>query len=834
MLVGQFTNIVVLLLIAAAAVAFFTGSALEGSAILVVLILNALIGFLIEFQADKALVALRHATQTTARIRRGGREEVIDAVGLVPGDMVVLTAGDRVPADARLIEAVNLRCDESSLTGESVAGSKSAAAVDASTPLADRDSMVYLGTTVVAGRALAVVVATGKDTEIGHIGTKLLSSEEKSTPLERRLAELGRRLVYVVIGIAVIVLAAGLMRGDELWLMAKVAISLAVAAVPEGLPAVTTLILALGVLRMARRNAIVRKLSAVETLGSTTVVCTDKTGTLTENQMTVQEIYLASGRRIVRTDGNEDTDNDILLQRLLRVAVLCSEAVFHAEQGKAIGDPTETALIHAAIDLGVDPANELATHTKVFEIPFDASTKRMTSIFTDGDGRRCALLKGAPSVVLKACSHIAQPDGEPMPLNDEGRNELLGVNEELAGKAFRVLAFADKPAVEIDGQSLENEFVFLGIAGMADPPRQEVAGSIRMAKAAGIRIVMLTGDQTLTAQAIARRLGISDDHDVVALHSSDVSDADTAKLAELARGAHVFARVTPDDKFRIVEALQRSGEIVAVTGDGVNDAPALKQADIGISMGLRGTDVAKEASDIVLTDDNFSTIVKAIEGGRTIYANIVKFVHMMFSNNLSEVLLIFAAIIMNLPLPLMPLQILWVNLVTDVFPALALAVEPATEETMRRRPRSPKETLLSGRMMFLIGWQGAMMAAIALGAYVWSLSTYGEGPHSRTIAMLAIVGVQAGHLFNCRSRIRSAFNGFFANPAIHAAFAAVIALQLLAVHFKPLADTLGLAPLNLSDWGLISLTVVLPVIVVEISKIFARRSVQVSADQTAS
>lgn len=830
MLLSQFTSIVVWLLIAAAAVAFITDSALEAIAILTVLVLNALIGFLIEVQADRALVALRHATTTSARVRRESREEVIDAFGLVPGDIIVVSAGDRVPADARIIEAASLRCDESSLTGESVATNKSMTSVELSTPLADRSPMIFLGTNVVAGRGVAVVTATGEDTEIGRIGVSLSSAGDRATPLERRLDELGKRLVYVVLGIAAIVMVAGVLRGDEIWLMARVAISLAVAAVPEGLPAVTTLILALGVLRMARRNAIVRKLAAVETLGSTTVICTDKTGTLTENQMTVQVVHLANDRRIELDGIPRRADSDPILDRLLRVGILCSEASFHPTQGKAVGDPTETALIHAAIELGMDPELEHSRQTKTSEIPFDASVKRMTSVFVDENGDRRAFLKGAPAVILKACTQIVDINGSGRILTDEARERLLKINEEMAGRAFRVLAFADRPVSDPNGDDLEGGFEFLGIVGMIDPPRPEVTDAIRLAKNAGIRIVMLTGDQLLTAKAIAKQLDLTDDHDVVALHSSDVAEADTERLAELAGTAHVFARVTPDDKFRIVEALQSAGEIVAVTGDGINDAPALKQADIGISMGMRGTDVAKEASDIILTDDNFSTIVRAIEGGRTIYANIVKFVHMMFSHNLGEVVVIFTSILLGLPLPLFPLQILWVNLVTDVFPAIALAVEPSTPETMNRGPRSTAETLLSGRMMFLIFWQGVLLGAIALGAYIWALSIYGEGVQSRTIALLSIVGVQIGHLFNCRSRRRSAFDGFFSNPMIFVAFAAVVGLQLIALYVTPLASVLGVSPPEATGWAIAGISILLPVAIVEMAKLIARYRTSAAAD----
>ena len=817
-LLDQFTSVVVWLLIAAAVVGFLTDSVLEGVAILVVLVLNALVGAAVEWRAGKALDALRRAARTTARVIRGGSESVIDSTGLVPGDVIIVSAGDRVPADARLIEAPNLRADESTLTGESFPVEKSVDAAEESVPIAERHSMIFLGTNIVHGRSLAVVTATGKQTELGRVGQLLHEAGETETPLEHRLADLGRRLVYVVLGIAAVVLAAGFLRGENVWLMAQVAISLAVAAVPEGLPAVTTLILALGLLRMARHSAIVRHLSAVETLGSTTVICTDKTGTLTENRMGVQEIYLADDRRVSLPVPSTPAVSEDLL-RLLQVGILCSEATFRSIEKDAIGDPTETALLLAADQLGVSVDEQRNKHRKVLEVPFDAASKKMTAVFERDGAESVAMLKGAPAVVLGSCSHFLDSEGARLPLDDRARERFLSTNEEMAGRALRVLAFADKQPA--GGTSdLDEGFTFLGLAGMTDPPRAEVPEAIKKAKTAGIRIVMLTGDQLLTAQAIARQLRLSEDHDVVAIHSKDLNTG--TSLAELAKSAHVFARVSPEDKLRIVEALQRDGEIVAVTGDGINDAPALKRADIGVAMGKRGTDVAKEAADIVLTDDNFSTIIKAVEGGRTIYSNIIKFVHMMFSQNLAEVLVIFCAIIAGLPLPLLPLQILWINLVTDIFPALALAVEPAIPETMMRRPRSPKESLLSARFMFMIGWQGVLLAAIALGAYVWSLRSYGEGTHAHTVALFAVVAVQAGHLFNCRSRTRSAFSSFFSNPFIFAAVAIVIILQVLAVTFPPLMEVLGTVRPTQADWTVALLCFLLPIPIVEITKFISR------------
>lgn len=839
-LLGQFSSIVVWLLAVASVIAWLTNGFLEASAILVVLVINAAIGFAIEWRAGQALDALRRQTRTTAKVKRDGREKIIDAAELVVGDIISLTVGMRVPADARLIEAVSLRADESTLTGESVAVEKSIEAVNFASILAERRSMLYLGTMIVGGRALAIVTATGAYTELGRIGQLIAKTDAGKTPLERRLADLGRLLVYIVIGIAFFVMLAGFLRGDELWLMLEVSISLAVAAVPEGLPAMTTLILALGVLRMARRHALVRKLSAVETLGSTTVICTDKTGTLTENRMTVQEYCLSDGRTIsfseqakIKSFGkiSDEWQNSNFL-RLLLVSMLCNDASFSSRNAEeqAIGDPTETALLVAVDKLGFDIENEKPTFKKLLERPFDAAAKRMITVLQDRDGEQFAAMKGAPAIVLRACSYFIGANGARLPLDDETRRQFLKTNEAMASRALRVLAFADKPLKNInckeirenDSGVIENGYTFLGFAGMSDPARAGAAAAVREAQNAGIRVVMLTGDQLMTARAIARELHLSQDENVFALHADEMTGADGEQLSALARRAHVFARVSPEDKLRIVEALQQSGEIVAVTGDGINDAPALKKANIGIAMGMRGTEVAKEASDVVLADDNFSTIINAIEGGRVIYANIIKFVHLMFSHNIGEVLVIFTAIFAGFPLPLLPLQILWINLVTDVFPALALAVEPPAPETMRRRPRSPDETLLSARFLILMSWQGALLASISLAAYFWALETYGAGAHARTVAMLALVGVQLGHLFNCRSRTRSALNGLWRSPFIFAAAAIVILLQLFAIYFAPLARVLDIIQPNKMDWLITLICVFLPIAVVETTKVFAR------------
>ena len=830
LLVDQFTSLVIALLAVAATVAWFTGDKLEAIAILVVLIINALVGFLTEWQANRALDALRRQSHTVTRVRRDGYESTIDAAELVPGDIVILNAGDRVPADARLLEASQLQTEESALTGESTTVDKSVAPVALTALLAERNSMVYLGTSVAAGRAIGLVVGTGANTELGRVGRLVATSSKERSPLEITLAHLGQRLVYAVLVIAFVVMLAGWLRGDGLWMMVEVGISLAVAAVPEGLPAVTTLILALGVLRMARQRAIVRRLEAVETLGSTTIICADKTGTLTENRMTVREYFLSDGRTIQIGDNESTAADDDLLERALRIGVLCNEAALSANTGEetvGIGDPTEAALLVVADSLEMDVARERAKHPKLAEQPFNASNKKMTTLHRRADGQHFAALKGAPAVVLEACASYSNDANDIRPLDAEARARFAAVNEQMADRALRILALAIKqfagPVDSLSDRELESGYTFVGFVGMIDPPRAGVADAIKLARTAGVRTVMLTGDQLNTARAIARELGLGlGSGEPRALHARELIGADHEQVAMIARSADVFARVSPEDKLRIVEALQQAGEVVAVTGDGVNDAPALKRSNIGIAMGGRGTEVAKEAADVVLADDNFATIVRAIEGGRAIYANITKFVHMMFSHNVGEVLMIFTAIVAGWPLPLLPLQILWMNLVTDVFPALAIAVEPPSQEIMKQPPRDTTKPLLSARLMFLIGWQAIMIAGLALAAYLWALQRYGPGSHSRTVALFAMIGAQLGHMFNCRSQTRSALDGLFRNPFIWAAVFVVVSLQLLALYCPPLSRVLGTEHLVPFDWVAVGLSVGLPILIVEVSKMLVR------------
>ncbi|HWC77776.1 MAG TPA: HAD-IC family P-type ATPase [Blastocatellia bacterium] len=834
-LLRQFASLIVSLLAIAALIAWVTGDSVEALAIVVVLIINALVGFATEWQAERALDALRRQAHGTARVRRDGHDMKVDAEDLVPGDIIILNGGDRVPADARLIRSANLRVDESTLTGESVPVQKSPDAVAVDAPLAERTSMVYLATTIAAGHATAIATATAAQTELGRIGKLVADAPAESTPLEAKLAQLGRVLVYIVLLIGAVIMLTGWLRGEALGLMAEVAISLAVAAVPEGLPAVTTLILALGVLRMARQKAIVRRLQAVETLGSTSIICTDKTGTLTQNRMTVREYYLAGGRSVAPGDLQSLQGEDDSLVRTIRASVLCNEAALTSDL-RALGDPTETALLVAAGEMDLDVSRLRAEYPKIIEVPFDAGTKRMITVHRRAEGKYLVALKGATAIVLQACTTCLDSNSNKAPLDEEARARFREVNDEMANRALRVLALAEKTLEGVgDGLTLETlpeleakahlegGYTFLGFVGMIDPPRPEVPIAIEQARNAGIRIVMLTGDQVNTGRAIARELRLNGDLEVRALHARDLEGVNHDRLVDFTRTVNVFARVSPEDKLRIVEALVQSGEVVAVTGDGVNDAPALKRANIGVAMGERGTEAAKEAADVVLADDNFATILKAVEGGRTIYANIVKFVHKMASINLAEVLVIFISIAAGWPLALLPLQILWMNLVTDVFPSLALAVEPAAPGVMQLPPRPRKSPLLSRDLLVLIAWQAVLLAVVTLLAYGWALNAYGEGAHARTVTLMAIIGAQTGHLFNCRSRTRSAFEGLGRNPFIWAAAAIVVALQLIAIYAGPIARVLDTTPLTSSDWLIAGGAVIAPILFVEATKAIARR-----------
>lgn len=826
-LLAQFTSLIIILLLVAAGLALLLGENIEATAILVVIVLNAAIGFATEMRAEQAMTALRDQSVPRAVVVRDGSEQSIPSAELVPGDIVVLAAGDRVPADGRLVESARLQLQESSLTGESQPVTKGTETIDGDVPLAERSNMAHLGSVVTDGRGLLLVTATGMQSEVGKIGTLIAEVEVQDTPLEKRLEQLGRALIGVVAVLTVVIIGAGVLRGNELLYMVEVGISLTIAAVPEGLPAVATMTLALGVQRMSRMNALVRRLPAVETLGSTTVISTDKTGTLTLNEMTVTDLILDSTQ--VEPDG---TDQRVRLA--LAIGALCNDAEVNA--GEVLGDPTEGALIVAAERAGMPHGALEAEYPRVDEIPFESDSKRMVTVHRHADGRLLAFAKGSPAAIVER-SAAELTAGGIRPLADPAA--IIALNDQLAARALRVLALAyrELPA-DYTATDLENDLIYVGLVGMIDPLRPEAAAAVQESRQAGIATVMITGDQALTAAAIAGQLGIdrnADGSKARIVHADDLEGLDEAGWRQATQGTGVFARVSPEHKLRIVESLQAQGHIVAMTGDGVNDAPALRQADIGVAMGIKGTAVAKEAADMIIRDDNFATIVRAVEQGRIIYANILRFVQYLFSCNLAEILVMFTAIMLGWPLPLVPLQILWLNIITDVFPALSLAVEPSSGQAMKRPPRDPRQPLLNRSFAMLIVWQAAVVALVTLVAFWWGMNTYGAAAdgarHAVTISFMTLALAQVFHAFNARSRTGSAFNRrMFANPWLWAAVLLCIGLQFAAVYVPLLQTVLSTVPLNGGDWlvvGTLSLAVI-PIVelVKAVQRGMAARAVQ--------
>ena len=841
-LLSQFKSVLVLLLLVAAGIAAGTGDYLEGGAIVVVLALNATIGFLTEWKAQRTLGALQKQTVLSARVIRDGAEREIPAAQLVPGDVVVLEAGARVPADGRIIESVRLQIEEAALTGESKAVTKSIEAIaDADAPLADRTSVAFMGTTIIDGRGRLLVTGTGVATEMGKIGVLIEAAKTDDTPLEKKLTRLGHVLLVVVLVLCAVIVLAGWLRGHTFLYMLEVGISLAIAAVPEGLPAVSTMTLALGMQRMARMGALVRRLPAVETLGSTTVICTDKTGTLTRNEMTVAAFVLDAGRIDVTgagyapvgefrsKDQKVEPGADAQLTLALRIGALCNDAkVDHpGSEDAVLGDPTEAALIVAAQKAGMKMVALESEFPRVSEQPFDSVAKRMATVHRKPDGQRIMFVKGSPASLFAASSSQLGREGvRPFTADDRARWDKE--NQELAGAALRVLAlgYRDLPEGQGEHDDASKDLIFVGLVGMTDPLREEAKAAIATCREAGIRSVMITGDQLITATEIARQLGIDRDLNGKPLrivHAKELTNLDAAGWRDTVNGAAVFARVSPEHKLQIVQALQAEGQIVAMTGDGVNDAPALKKADIGIAMGIKGTEVAKETADMVLVDDNFATIVRAVEQGRILYANILRFILYLFSCNIAELLTVFVALMVAWPLPLGALQILWLNMITDIFPALALALEPSAPGMMQRPPHDPKAPLLPARLLALIGWQGALLAAVTLLAFFLGMQMHGvEGEGLKraiTVTFMTLALVQVVHVFSARSETGSAFDSrLFANGWLWGAVVLCILLQLAAVYVPFLQSILHTAPLDARDWGLVAGCALLPLGVIEIVK----------------
>ncbi len=815
-LFDQFTGVVVLLLVVAAVVSGAVGELVEAAAIAGVLIINAGIGFGVELRARRAMDALLAFEAPVARVRRPTGVVSLPSVELVPGDVVEVEEGDAVPADARLLETSGLRVDEAALTGESVPMDKTAPAVSAAAPLAERSSMIHSGTTVVGGRGVAVVTGTGANTEVGRIGSLLAEVDVVETPLERRLDSLGRRLVGLTLVVAGVTALLGIARGAPVGVMIETGIALAIAAVPEGLPAVATIALAIGLRRMARRHALVRRLTAVEALGSTTVVCTDKTGTLTAGRMTVTRVE-GAGRTIVVTGTGYTPSGGFVengaavdagsirwLVQLLETCALANRAAILGEGEGVAGDPTDAALLVLAQKAGVDAAALARRWPLVDEVPFDSELRLSASIHGH-DAEPVSHVKGAPEAILARSTRWVTEEGAEL-MSPTTTDEIRARDRAMAADGLRVIALARGTKGGLD------DLTFLGLVGILDPPAEGVAETIATLRSAGISTVIVTGDQRSTADAIARELGAYGARRD-SLEGQEISSASDEDLAELSEVVGVYSRVSPRDKVRIVTALQSRGEVVAMIGDGVNDAAALKKADVGVAMGLRGTDVAKEASAIVLSDDRFPTIGAAVEEGRVIFDNIRKFVFYLFSCNLAEVATIVLASLVGAPVPLLPLQILWLNLVTDTFPALALALEPAEPGIMTRGPTGPDADILSKGFVRSIAFYSGLITAVTLIAFGWGLST---GPQDRagTVAFMTLALAQLFHLGNARSRgdvLRPA--RITANPAALAAVPLVIALQLLAVNWPPLATLLGTTPIDASDWMVVAGLSVVPALV---------------------
>lgn len=839
-LIGQFKDFMIYVLVVAAAISAFEGQAAEAWAILAILLLNGLLGFFQEYRAERALEALNQLAAPTATVVRSGREREIAAADLVPGDIVLIESGDTIPADGRLLSAAALKVVESALTGESAAVDKDAGAhVPASAPLGDRRTMVFAGTSVAVGRGTFVVTATGSRTEVGRIATLLSTTEEAPTPLQVELARVGRQIAVIVLLVAAIVFFEEAFlelrrAGEGLFAALEhpefraaitdgllVAVALAVAAIPEGLPAIVTVALSIGVRRMAEHHAVVRRLHAVETLGSTTVICSDKTGTLTLNRMSVRR--LVAGEDLVRVTpdwgiepvGRSPERSDVEL--LLQIAAACNDAHYTVE-GALVGDPTETALVDAAAHLAPGHLKP----RRVAEVPFDAARKRMTTVH-DIDGDRVAYVKGGVDVVLPRCTR-ARIRGVDVELDEPLRKRIEAMNTALAEEGYRTLAaayrrLAPDERIDADPEELERELTYAGILGLLDPPRPEAREAVELCHRAGIMVAMVTGDHALTARAIATQVGILDCDRVVTGQDLDRMSAD--ELSRAAREIRVYARVDPEHKIRIVDALKRTGAIVAMTGDGVNDAPALKRADIGVAMGRVGTDVAREAADMVLTDDNFATIVRAVREGRIVFENLRKVILYLLSCNMSEVLIVFVTALMAPSPALRPLQILWINLVTDGAPALALGSDPGSARVMEQAPRAPDEPIITPRHFLQLFIQGALMTAAGLTIFLGAGRSFPiDGPeHMNTMLFTTMVLVQAAHAFTFVSTSRPALSRTtLRNRWLNIAVAVTVALQMGVIYWPPAQRLFGTVALGFRDWSAVIAATVVPVAVIDLTK----------------
>ncbi len=831
----QIINPLVLLLIGAAVVSYLLGKVIDGSAVMAIVILNAILGFIQEYRAERAMAALRKLSAPVVRLRRGGQLLELPANQLVPGDLILVEAGNAIPADARLVESVNLRIQEAALTGESEPVEKSVASLPAENiPLGDRRNMIFMGTAVTLGRGQAVVVETGMQTQLGRIAELIQSVKSEATPLQRRMAQLGRGLALAVLSIVAIAFVTGLLIGEEPALMFQTAVSMAVAAVPEGLPAVVTIVLALGAQRMLKRKALIRKLPAVETLGSVTVIASDKTGTLTENRMTVTALDVADhtlfleevlqhGRPMLLAGEEPLVPQWPAHALLLAGGALCNDALIlpteNQAEFKTIGDPTEGALVVAAARLGMWKEQLEASFPRLAEVPFTSERKRMstlhrmeqsaphlaveepiTGLFQQS--RLVLFVKGGVDSLLPVTSQV-WVEGQTQPLDETWRARITASTERLAGQGLRVLGIAYRSFGEISplpaiGEEDERDLVLVGLVGMMDPPRAEVKDAVEVCRQAGIRPVMITGDHPLTARQIARMLHIVEDDGARVLTGQELEQMSQADLEGLVGEVSVYARVSPEHKLRIVQALQARGEVTAMTGDGVNDAPALRQANIGVAMGITGTDVSKEAASMVILDDNFASIVSAVEEGRRVYENVRKFIRYTLGSNAGEILVMFFSPLLGLPLPLTPLQILWMNLVTDGFPGLALTSEQPERDIMRNPPVRPNESVFARGLAGYILRIGLVMAVITLIFAVWASRAFpGEW---KSMLFTLLIFMQSGHALAIRSERDSIFQmPVRSNPSLLLAVIITILLQLAALYWAPLQRLFGTVPLTLPE-----------------------------------
>ena len=831
-LLEQFKNVLIIILLLATALSAFLGHGVEAIAITVIVLFAVILGFIQEFRAERAIEALREMAAPAATVIRDGREERIPARDLVPGDLILLATGDKVPADARLTEAINLQTVEAPLTGESAPVEKHSKPLpEEQLPAADQLNMTFAGTAVTYGRGRALIVATGMATEFGKIAQMLQDVDTAKTPLQKNLDRIGKSLARAAFAVVFVIVILGLFRGQPFVEMLIFGVALAVAVVPEALPAVVTISLALGVKRMVRRNALIRRLPAVETLGSTSVICSDKTGTLTKDEMTVRRLYVAGHMIDVSGSGYEPSGTFSTngsgaaisepLSMLLRAGALASDARVEQKNGagswEVKGDPTEGALVVVAAKAGLKKPELDAQFSRVSEIPFTAETKRMTTLH-ETPGGIVAYSKGAPEVIVQSCT-LYLTDAGVEPLDDARRVDVLEHARQMAGEALRVLAVAYKPHAAV--ADAENEMTLLGLAGMIDPPRPEAKAAVRRCEEAGIKVIMITGDHPLTAKAVADELGLSKEGRVV--NGPEMEAMDDAQLEREVDSIEVFARVSPAHKLRVVTALQNRGQVVAMTGDGVNDAPALKKADIGIAMGITGTDVSKEAAAMTLTDDNFASIVAAVEEGRGIFSNIKKYLMYLLSSNIGEIGLMAGATLAGLPLPLSAVQILYVNLATDGLPALALAVDPPEQGLMHRRPRNPRTGIFTRPVVLLMLAGGVWSAIVNLSLFVWALSSGRSIAEAMTMTFVSLVLIQFFKAYNFRSDRESVLLKPFANKWLNLAIAWELIMLALILYVPLLERTFGTFPLTLNDWMIIVAAAFTVSPVLELTKWIERR-----------